>query len=116
MNEHQTPPANEDGCPTGLAVSTGSLPESALADLAAKIANDINEGIDCRETRATLRDVVRWWSMQHCVTASELSLRKTDIVVGKLAVQLLLRLTKRSRSKNAEMARQVADHFLKANV
>lgn len=97
------------------AVRAGSLSDEAMSDLAAKVANDVAEDIDCRESRATLREVIRWWSLRSCIAHSELSLAKTDIIVGQLAVRHLLMLSKRSRSKLANVARPLADYFLKAN-
>lgn len=97
------------------AVRAGSLSDEAMSELAAKVANDVAEDIDCRESRATLREVIRWWSLRSCIAHSELSLAKTDIIVGQLAVRHLLTLSKRSRSKLANVARPLADYFLKAN-
>jgi len=35
---------------------------SDLADLAAKVSNDISEEIDCGETREELRACIKWWA------------------------------------------------------
>lgn len=97
------------------AVRAGSLSEEAMSELAAKVANDIAEDIDCRESRETLREVIKWWSLRCSLAHSELSLAKTDISVARVAIWHLLRLSKGKRSAAAYVARDLADYFLKAN-
>ena len=107
--------AGADSSPR-CAVSPCSLSEEAMSELAAKIANDVAEDIDCRESRATLREVIRWWSLRSCIAHSELSLAKTDITVGRVALTYALSLIKRKRSRTASYARELGGIFLKANV
>lgn len=57
-------------------------------ELAAKIANDINEGIDGGETRKMLREAIKFWAMKASITASELALAKTEMTVLKLQKEL----------------------------
>lgn len=95
----------------GCAVSPCSLSEEAMSELAAKVANDITEDIDCRESRATLREVIRWWSLRCSLAYCEASALKTEMLVAKLAVQNLLSVCPEGPS----LARNLAENFLKAN-
>mgnify|MGYP001548333670 FL=1 len=97
------------------AVSAGSLSEEAMEELAAKVANDIAEDIDCRESRTALRAIIKWWSLRSCIAHSELSHAKTNIAVGRLALGYALPLIKRKRTTAAAAARGLGELFLKAN-
>lgn len=50
--------------------------------LATKVANDISEGIDNKETRSQLREVVAWWANFACenVTARQVAERKLSMM------------------------------------
>lgn len=71
--------------------------------------------LGARKSRATLREVIKWWSLRSCIAHSELSLAKTDISVGRLALTYALPLIKRNRSGAADIARNLGEIFLKAN-
>lgn len=49
------------------------------AKRAAKIANDIAAGINCGESKATLRECVRWWAGSAAKTHIELTALLTKL-------------------------------------
>lgn len=60
--------------------------------LATKVSNDISEGIDNKETRSQLREVVAWWANLACenITARHVAERKLSMM--KPTVKLLATL------------------------
>ncbi len=92
-----------------LASATCSL------ELAAKLSNDIHEGIDCGETRAQLRAAISWWSMHACKTHSWKSLAETDLSLALMALAMLLPLVENNRSESANAARRIAAVLKRAN-
>lgn len=56
-------------------------PNPDMADLAAKISNDIAEGIDCGETRKVLRDAIDFWA-----TVADAECRARARAESKLAI------------------------------
>ena len=62
--------------------------------LATNVANDISEGIDNKETRSQLREVVAWWANFACenVTARQAAERKLQMM--KPTIELLSALIK----------------------
>lgn len=77
-------------------------------ELAAKVSNDVNEGIDAGETRAQLRQVLHWWSRQACEAHAWRNLAETDLVTAQLAIRLLLPMVARRRDPVVRFARKVA--------
>lgn len=63
-----------------------------VQELATKVANDISEGIDNKETRAQLREVIAWWANEACknITARQNAERKLQMM--KPTVKLLATL------------------------
>ena len=55
-----------------------------------QITNDISEGIDNKETRAELREVVRYWSMLSATQASELAQLKPRAIMDDAVYNALL--------------------------
>ena len=54
---------------TDKAVGSGPLvrrDEASLAEMAARVSNDISEGYDNGEPRADLRACIKWWATRCC--------------------------------------------------
>jgi hypothetical protein len=59
------------------------------AELAAKIDNDIAEGIDCGESRAKLRLAVAYWADVACAESQRRAAAESQIEIFKSAKSLM---------------------------
>ena len=59
------------------------------ADLAAKISNDISEGIDCGESRKALRMAVDYWADQYSKEVNRRVVVEDELLTLKLKIALL---------------------------
>lgn len=67
------------------------ISDSEIAELAAKVANDITEDIDCRETRRQLRECIRWWSAASCRESAARANFECQVVLLRSALDYLVR-------------------------
>jgi hypothetical protein len=59
------------------------------AELAAKISNDVAEGIDCGESRAKLRLAAAYWADTACTEAQHRAAAESQIEIFKSAKGLM---------------------------
>lgn len=77
------------------------------ADLAAKLSNDIAEGLDCRESRKTLRMALAYFSDVACVEAQRRAAAESKLEIFRSELNLQVRELK----ENLSEARRIAEAY-----
>lgn len=95
------------------------ISETKSAELAAKVANDIHENIDCKETRVQLRECIHWWAIKECETNSRAIRTEGKLLMARLALDLIYPIAKgkkfsaEDRNAHLEVAKMVLDNAKK---
>lgn len=89
------------------------MTDKKMAEFAAKVANDVTEDIDCRETRKQLREVIRFWSLEHCRESGRRALAQSENVTLRALIEIALAELKRSRDPRARAAFRMVRKFTK---
>jgi hypothetical protein len=84
-----------------------------FADFAAKVSNDVSENIDCRETRAQLREVIRWWASHAGMESVNRASAESDLRVLRALVSDMMPYVRKARGPRANALCAVADVYIK---
>jgi hypothetical protein len=87
--------------------------DKEMGDFAAKVANDISEEIDCRETRKQLRACIAWWASECGMTHLKRADAESSNKVLRAVIADMLPYVRRSRSIRARCIGDVATAYLK---
>ena len=80
-----------------------------LADLAWKISNDISEGIDCGESRKTLRKTIAFFANIACVESQRAAIAESKFEFSSIMPSEIGRQRIACREPNADLEKIIAE-------
>lgn len=96
---------------TKLKTESGNGPKGrTIAELSAKVANDIHEGYDGKESRKFLRDIISHLSIENGKLYSECHGLKTEIYFAGYAIAIMRELMKHRGQVSQRRANQIIKH------